>query len=169
MPITRRHLLALSAALAASAVAGTAVTAVSWWDRPPGVGYQRLSPGEAAFVRALGAAGWPATRLVPVDGGTIGLDHFLDETLVHLPEHTANLLKMLLHVLDEWPLPRRHSTFSALAPHERTEVLDGWLHHFRFEVRNAAASLLILIGTGWTTHPDVAPFFARWHGCGYGR
>lgn len=167
--ITRRHALAAAALSAGAAATTVAATGLRWWDQPAGEGYKCLSDDEAAFIRALAAAAWPATEAIPHSGGDLDLDRYLDDSLSVMSETSRTLLKMLFNMLDTWPMPRHMSSFAALVPAERAEVLEHWLGHFRAEVRQAAQSLVLMIGMGYTTHPKVAPFFQNLHSCGYGR
>jgi hypothetical protein len=172
MKITRRHVLAASALAAGAGAVGATViggTAASWWKRPAAEGYKVLSEEEGAFLRAFADTAYPATTAIPHAGGTLDLDRYVDANLSHMAETQRNLVKVLLHALDSWPMPARRQGFVALDAPQRAEVLHHWLTHFRGEVRQAATSLVLLVGMGYTTHPDVAPFFAALHQCGYAR
>jgi hypothetical protein len=167
--LTRRRVLVAGATAVAAGAAAVGGVAVRWWDRPAGEGYRFLATEEAAFLRALAGAAFPPGDVVAVDGGEAGLDHFVDELLMALPETPRALVRTLFHALDAWPLPGRLSSFSALPRAERTRVLEAWLGHDVAAVRSAAQGTVFLVGMGYTSHPDVAPLLARWHGCGYGR
>lgn len=172
MKITRRHVIAASALAAGAGAIGATVlggTAASWWKRPAAEGYAVLSEEEGAFLRAFAATAYPATPAIPHAGGDLDLDRYVDANLSSMAETQRNLIKVLLHALDTWPMPARRAGFVQLDPAQRAEVLHHWLTHFRGEVRQAATSLVLLVGMGYTTHPKVAPFFAALHTCGYAR
>jgi hypothetical protein len=169
MPITRRQVLALGALSAAVATAGVGGTVASWWGQPPGAPLQHLSAGEAAFIRALAEVAYPATAAIPVGAAALGLDVFLDDAMGALPGTPRKLVKLLLNALDAWPVPRRFGTFSTLSVEDRLAVMDHLQNHWNPQIRQGTSSLLLLIGMGYCTHPQVSPFFSRWHGCGYGR
>ena len=169
MKLTRRHLLGISTltACAASVCAGGIVT--HWWLQPSGKGYLFFSENEAAFLRAFAGALYPPTNAIAFDGSALQLDHYLDQMLELLPETQQRLMRLLVHVLDSWTIPTHLSSFSSLTREERFSVLDGWMFHDRVEIRQATQALLSLIGMGYTSHPDISPFFAKWHACGFGR
>ena len=77
--ITRRQILALSAAMAASSVIATSATFYSWWTISPHEDYKILSLPEAKVLRALGGAAYPPGESAPIDGAKAGLDRFFDE------------------------------------------------------------------------------------------
>jgi len=54
MAVTRRMVLAGSAAMAGAAVVGTGSVVCAWWDQPKGEGLVCLSPSEYAMVQAMG-------------------------------------------------------------------------------------------------------------------
>jgi len=168
MRITRRHLLALSAATAAVGAIGAGGLAIRWWDQPPGTPLEILSREEAEIVAAIAATAYPATTAIPLDGGDARLDRFFDQMLLHMPEPVAKLLKLLLHGLDGGTVLTHGSTFTALSEVDRSSALRGWMHHEIAELRNAAQSLVLLLGMGWSIHPQVAPTMQRYHACGYG-
>ena len=165
--ISRRQLLALGSATAAVAALGAGGTVASWWKQSPAAAYVHLSTAEAGFLLALAEVAWPATSALPLPGHRASLDHFMDGTLGTIPPAIASQLRLLFHALDHLPLATRASTFQDLAPAERGEVLEGWLGSGLAELRSGASSLVVLLGMGYTTHPDNAPWFSRMYGCGY--
>ncbi|MEC7947388.1 MAG: hypothetical protein VX265_07440 [Myxococcota bacterium] len=169
MQLTRRHVLAMTALTTGAAAATAGVVGARWWDRPAGAGFRHLSAAEGVFLRAFAGATYPATVAIPHDGGDLALDHYLDDALQTMVGTQRSLVKVLLHALDTWPMPRRRHAFADLDRPQQQQVVDHWTTHFRSEVRQAATSLVLLVGMGYTTHPRVAPFFASLHTCGYGR
>jgi hypothetical protein len=168
MQITRRHLLALSAATAAAGALFVGGTVARWWDQPPSAPFVALSDPEARFVRAWAAAAFPGGEVLATDGGTAGLDRFFDATLSHLPDTQRKLLKLLIHALDTGTIAFAGSSFTALSPEDARVVFHKLSAHDLAELRGAASGLTVLLGMGYTVHPDVAPMMARWHRCGYG-
>ena len=169
MDITRRQVLALTSLGVAAIGVGTALVGVSWWNRSPGTGYIHIDEDEALFIRAFSGATWPATHAVPQDGGELQLDHFFDESLRHLDDQPRTLIRLLLHAMESSTLPTHLAFFSSLSTQERQAVVQGWLVHLLPEIRQAAQTLCILTGSGYSTHPSVSPFFEAMHGCVYGR
>ena len=168
MTISRRQLLALGTATAAAGALTTGGTLIQWWDQPPAASFKALSPPEAAFVRAWAGAAFPPGDTLAIDGGTAGLDHFFDATLLHLPAMQRKLIKLLLHALDTGSIAFAGRTFSQLPAVRARAVFHQLSAHDLAEVRGAASSLTVLLGMGYSTHPEVAPVMARWHRCGYG-
>lgn len=168
MRITRRHLLALTAAGAAVATVGTGAAVFSWWNRPAGSGYRVLATEEAAFLRSMADAAFPATSRIVTPGGQMSLDHFFDEVLQRLEPVAARELRALIALLDGWPVPSHGGRYRNLPIAVRQQVLADLLDHGVLEVRSAATGLLILLSDGFALHPQVVPLFSEWHRCGYG-
>ena len=168
MDITRRHLIALTAATAAAGALGVGGIGLRWWNQSASEGFGQLSLEEAAIVRAIAGAAYPRTEPIPLDGSEAGLDRYFDAMLAHVPQTTAKLLKLLLHGLDGGTVLTHGTTFAALSHADQQQVLSSWIEHDLAELRNAAQSLILLLGMGWTIHPEVAPFMQRFHSCGYG-
>ena len=61
------------------------------------------------------------------------------------------------------------ATFTALSLPEQQVVLRSWFTNDVAEIRGAISSLVVLLGMGYTTHPEVSPIMSAWHRCGYGR
>ncbi len=168
MQITRRHLLALGAATAAASVLGVGATAAHWWNQPPHTGFKQLSSREAEVVRAWAAAAFPGGEAVALDGGQAGLDHFFDGVLSHTPATQRKLLKVLLHAVNTGAVALCGARLTSLSGPDARTVFHRLSAHDVAEVRGAMSSLTVLLGMGYSTHPEVAPIMARWHRCGYG-
>ena len=169
MQISRRHLLALSAGTAAVGAIGTGGVLISWWDQPAEDPYLSLSAKEGAFVRAWSGAAFPATQTIPLAGSNAGLDRFFDQMLQSVPSEMENLLKLLLNGLDALPSPSHSASFRELTQSDQRDLFDSWSKSDVGAFRSAVQSLTLLLGMGWSTHPDVAPFMQKLHSCGYGR
>lgn len=168
MKFTRRHLLATSGALAAAGAIGAGGLALRWWDRPPGAGFAALSLDEHAFVDAIAEAWMPEGGEPSLSGRQAKCGDFFDATLAAMPRQQAKLLKLLLQVLDDTTLVTHGAAFRHLDQAAREAVLHGWIHHDQHLLRGAVQALMILLGVGYTTHPDVAaalqPNFTCWYG-----
>lgn len=169
MQITRRTLLALTAASAVATGLCAGGTALRWWDAPPGGGFRQLSADEAAFVRAFSAAAFPGGAFISLDGGEADMDRFFDALLDGMEPLTADLLKLLAQALQRATLLTHGGVFTGLTVDERQEALMGWYHSDVADVRSAVTSFIVLLGMGYTTHPEVSPLMSQWHRCGYGR
>ena len=164
---SRRWFLGLGAATSALGYVGW--VSASWWNATAGDSYRFLSVDEAAFLRALSACAFPAGEHAPLGGGTADLDHFLDDLLVSLPLDTRNQLRWLLNGLNQGVTPLSPSKFTDLEHPEKEAAFAGWMHHDLTEIRSAVQALVVLLGMGYTTHPQVAGIIAPWTGCGYAR
>ena len=96
MKITRRHLLAFSAATAAATAICGGTIGLRWWDQPPGGGRRQLADAEAAFVQAFAGAAFPAGDFIDLSGADADLDVFFDAVLDGMPAMTADL--SLIHI-----------------------------------------------------------------------
>jgi len=168
MEITRRHVLAATGAMAAAAVVGTTVTAVRWWDRPPGTDRLALSEAEAEVVASVAEAWMPPGGTPAISGREAGCAAFVDEVASRMPDTQRQLFKVLLHAIDELPLVTELSYFTRLPLDRRTELIAHWSTDASFIQRQAVGALMALIAFGYTLHPEVAPIFRRQYRCGYG-
>ena len=169
MRVTRRHLLALAAGTTAAAAVTGGVVVASWWDAPPDAPYGTLTGDEADFLRAWSAAAFPATPTLPIAGEDAGLERFFDELLSHTPADAAKLLRLLINALNGATVLSHGAPFVSLEPPERALVFEDWTHADNAHFRSATQSLVLLLGMGWSTHPQVAPHMRLLHSCGYGR
>ena len=169
MHITRRHLLALTAGTAAAGAIGAGGLVISWWNQPADQPYRHLTSSESAFVRAWSSTAFPATKLISLDGSSANLDRFFDEMLGAMPGDTDKLLRLLLNGLNNLPLTSHATPFHKLPKAAQAELFDNWSHSNVSAFRSAIQSLTLLLGMGWSTHPDVSPFMEKMHSCGYGR
>ncbi len=169
MAVTRRHVLAASSAVALVAAGGAGAIAARWWNLPADHGYIWLSAQEIAFIEALADALFPPGGEPSLAGADAGLSRWFDEVLDHLPPGKAREFKLLLHALDALATVEGGAGFAALDRATRWSMARSWVTSPIPELRGATLGLSTLLGGGYTTHPDAAPFFAKWHGCGYGR
>ena len=165
--LTRRQLLLTAGAATAALAAAAGGIAHRWVRRPAADGYRVLSFEEAAYVRALAAVAWPGApdRL---DGADAALDHYLDQMMVVMPGPPQDALKVLLHALDDYPLPTRGASFHALDRAAQEEVFQALFHHDLHAVRSGIVSVVVMLGMGYTTHPEMAATMSGLYKCGYG-
>ncbi len=169
MRITRRQVLAVMAGVPVAGGLGAGTLAWRWWDRPAGQGLKRLSEDEHGFAQALGEAWMPPGGDPPLSAADAGVGAFLDEVVDGMEPAMGRQIKLLLQALDDLTLPTHGSTFRALPLETRTAVLDGWLNGEIWLLRNAVQALLILLGTGFTIHPEMVARLRPYFPCGYGR
>jgi hypothetical protein len=139
-----------------------------WWDQAPEAPYSVLTHDEAGFVRAWAGVAFPATSFIPLHGADAGLDRFFDRTLQTTPPDTTKLLRLLLHALDNGATLTHGGLFSSISPARQSKYFESWIHSDIAIARSAAQSLVLLLGFGWSIHPEVAPHMRKLHSCGYG-
>ena len=167
--LSRRQLLQLSAGLGALGVVG--VGARTWvnWDRVPGEGLLFLDASEAEFFDAMGEALFPPGGDPPLSGAEAGISGFLDEVLFDMPDPTGNLLRLLLHSLDDWCRLTSRRRFAALSLEARQKYLQSWTEHPVSELRSAISSLVLFVSAGYCGHPQVRQSCGWVFPCGYER
>lgn len=169
MKLTRRHVVAAVAAIpAAGALCGGGLYA-RWWDRPPGAGRLRMSEDEYDFVQAIAEAWLPPGGTPALSGREADLGGFLDGVLAGMTDAAGNELRVLLQALDDLTWPTHGAAYRSLPLAERTLVLKGWLHSDLWLLRNATQAVLVLMGTGYSTHPEVAAVLRPMFPCGLSR
>ena len=168
MALTRRQLITIGAIAGISSGVGITVIGISWWNTPADAPYQNMNHDEALILSIIAGAAFPAGRVISLDGSMLNLDRFFDQMLSDMPELQSKLLKLLLNALNSAPYLDFKNTLSAQSPTEQKEQLQRWLNHPNHLFRNAVTSLVILIGMGYTSHPEVSPYFNQMHRCGYG-
>jgi hypothetical protein len=142
---------------------------VSWWDQPPGRGYQQLSAQEAGSLRAFSRAAVPGGGVIALSGADAVIDRFFDAVLGGMPPLTVELLRLLMPALGRAPLLEHDSPFTGLPLPTQQVAPRRWFISDVSGIRGAISSLVVLLGMGYTTHPEVSPIMSAWHRCGYGR
>jgi hypothetical protein len=165
---TRRQVLALLSAggIAAGLLAGGVLG--SWWNQPADAPFARLEEEEAAVLRIIAGAAFPGGATVALDGAEAGLDRFFDELLGGLPEIQGQLLRLLLHALDSAAIADAGARLRDLEPAQARTFVTSLLSSDIAELRGAVTGLVILLGMGYTVHPQVSPYLSQFHRCGYG-
>ena len=169
MEISRRHLLALTAGTAAVGALGASGLAITWWNQAPTDPYKCLSKGEATFVRAWAGVAFPATDATPLSGDVAHLDRFFDQVLQFAPADATKMLKLLLNALNAASFPTHGSDFVTLDDAAKLDRFEAWTHSDFSLFRSATQGLVLLIGMGWSIHPEVAPVMKNMHSCGFGQ
>jgi hypothetical protein len=154
---------------AAAATLGPAALALRWWEQPPMTGFRFLSEDEVRFFDAFAEAVFPAGGTPPLGGGSAQVGRFADEIWSGMMPFQRNLIRESIHAFDQLARVEAGERLTTLAPTEAERVISGWMEHSRSEVRGVATTFHIFSGMAWTTHPEVAEFFARRFRCGYAR
>jgi hypothetical protein len=168
MLISRRHIIALSCATAIATTIGTGSLLISWWKVPPHAPFQCLSIHESKILVAIAQATFPSGAVIAMDAKDLNLDRFFDSVLFGMPTVQSDLLKLLINALNRAPHLSLKAQYLDLSFKEQTLFLKGLLEHEQHLLRSAISSLCILLGMGYTSHPEVSPSFAKYHRCGFG-
>ena len=169
MKITRRQILAAAAAVPVVGGLAAGTTAWRWYDRPAKQGLKALSEEEYDFVQSMAEAWMPPGGVPALSGSDADLGAFFDDCVDAMTDQTGRELKLLLHALDALTVLTHLGHFQTLPLATRTAVLTGWMDSPVYLIRDAVAGVMVLMGVGWTTHPDVVHLFKPFYRCGYGR
>ena len=169
MALTRRQLLAATAATTAVSTGALGAHIWTWYNRAPGEGLYALAPEEHTFIQRLAEAWMPPGGEPAISGAEAQLGDYFDGVIAAMAPEQGRLLRMLLHVLDEETLPTHLARFSSLPLPTRTEVLAGWLSSPWFLQRQAVSAVMALLSFGYTEHPAVAAHLQPHFRCGFGR
>ena len=169
MKLSRRHVLATMAAVPIAGAVGTGGLALRWYDKGPAAGRILLSSDEYDFIQALAEAWMPPGGVPALSGADADLGAWFDELLTHMAANQQTLLKLLIQILDDVPLVTDASSYRKLDLPRRIELLSDWLDSSNPLFRAGVAGVVVLIGMGWTTHPEVARVIAPRFRCGWSR
>ncbi len=167
--ITRRQVLAAGGLVAAAGAVAGGLRVASWWDRQPGEGFEILSDDEAAIVDAIAEAMFPPGGTPALSGKDAGIAAWFDVVLAHTPQPTPNLIRTLMHALDDQARLTRGRGFANLPLQVRTARLHGWLRSSNHNVRGAIGSLVLFVSMGYCGHPDVKEACGWVWPCGFER
>ena len=99
----RRQFLILGGLSTAGILAGTTAHRVTriWWDQERADHFKVLSPQEAEITRAIIDALYPGDLQGMPNGNDVNVINTLDDYLATIGPQKANLLRLLLHAIDE--------------------------------------------------------------------
>src|SRR5690606_34716390 len=138
-----------------------------WYGAAPAEGRRVLSADEYDFVQALAEAWMPPGGRPALSGADADLGGWLDELLSHMDPTQAKLLKLLTQVLDDSALLTDGGAYRHLALERRTQLLLGWMRSSNSMFRAAVSGLVVLMGMGWSTHPEVVAVIGPMFRCGW--
>lgn len=128
-----------------------------WWNQSAGDGWQILSDREAEIATAIAEAMFPGDDLGMPSGADVDVVETLDEYLVAIPTTKANMLRLLLHAIDEMAvgsdlsMRRFHNR-----PHdERVEILNAWDDSGLTVRREAFEALKLVMSMGYCESAKV--------------
>ena len=121
-----------------------------WWDQSATTGMKVLSQHEVVIVQTIAEAMFPGDLGMPA-GNRVGMPEFFDTYLAGIAPGTANLLRVLLHSIDDMALFADFgSTRFHLRPlEERIAILQAWHDSWLTPRRGAFASIKMIMGMGY--------------------
>ena len=151
--------MVLSGLSTASVMAGSAIYRVrtAWWDQEVSDSYRMLSAREAAIAEAMADAMFPGDQLGMPNGTDVAVVETLDGYLGAINSHTANLLRLLLHAIDEMAVVSglKMRRFHRRPRHERVAILNAWDTSMIGVRREAFRGLKLLLSMGYCESPEV--------------
>lgn len=138
---------------------GGGVHVARWWDQPRAPRWQIVSAAEAEIFRAIADTIFPGEAFpggMPA-ASEIGIVEFYDRYLEGIDVRTQQLLRLLLHAVDEGArlADRSGRRFRDRPRAEREQILRDWDESWFSARRGAYTSLELLIAMGYTEHPVV--------------
>ncbi|MBA2662461.1 MAG: gluconate 2-dehydrogenase subunit 3 family protein [Bradymonadaceae bacterium] len=157
--IQRRTFLKLSGLGVVAMAASSLVYRVGgvWWDQTPATDHKVLSAHEALIVSAMADALFPGDALGMPNGAEAGVVAFMDEYLSVVDAQTANLLRLLLHAVDEMAVVVGigMTRFHKRSREERLAILGAWDGSLIAVRRSAFMSLKFILASGYCEDPAV--------------
>lgn len=157
--MNRRTFLMTSGVGTAGLLAGSAAYRVGtvWWDQTPAPSYEMLSVREANIAEAIVDAIFPGDAQGMPNGNEVGAVDVLDEYLSAIDEHTANLMRLLLHAIDETAVLSglKMRRFHRRPRCERIDILNAWDTSRIAARREAFSALKLVLSMGYCESPQV--------------
>ncbi|WP_164856107.1 gluconate 2-dehydrogenase subunit 3 family protein [Lujinxingia sediminis] len=137
--------------------AGTARVGLGWYDQPASPPMATLSAREVEICEAICDALYPGDHLGMPPGNEVGVVQAVDAYLSAIPEDTANLLRLLLHAIDDVgrmaTLPPR--AFHRRSRRQRQAILRAWDTSSFGARQDAFKALKMIFAMGYCEAPEV--------------
>ncbi len=157
--MNRRKFLAISGISALGAAVGSVAYRVGavWWDQEADKAYRILSPREGEIAQGIAEALFPGDHLGMPSGLEVGVVETVDDYLADAPEQTANLLRLLLHVIDDLGRVADLSMtpFRQRGLEKRIDILGAWEGSLIGARREAFLGLKLIFCMGYCEAPEV--------------
>ena len=157
--MNRRRFLLLSGLSTAGLLLGSAALRVrtAWWTQPSSDEFHILSSREADIARAIIDAMFPGDHLGMPNGNDVDVIRTLDNYLHAIPPSKANLLRLLLHAIDDVARPAgaRFRPFRRRTRQERIDLLARWDQSRLSARQEAFQALKIILCMGYCESPRV--------------
>jgi hypothetical protein len=155
----RREFIKVSGLSAVAVATGSMAYRVGgvWWDQESAAHLQVLSADEARVVAAMADAMFPEDGWGMPNGAGAGVVEALDDYLSAIDEATANLLRLLIHAIDDMAIMRGFgmTRFHKRTREERIAILGSWDSSSSSIRRGAFQGLKFVMCMGYCEHPEV--------------
>lgn len=170
----RRDFLAIAGVGAlATFVGSSAYRVTEWWRQPTAASRKVLSENEASITAAILDAMFPGDsdayaeeNRLPNGRDTDALNYF-DRYLERLDRRSANLIRLLLHAIDEIAFFRglRFQRFRQRSRDQRVEILKNWDESSLGVRRSAFRAMKLALAGGYFDDADVRRAIGINHAC----
>lgn len=168
--MNRRRFLILSGLSSATVLAGSVAYRVGgvWWDQERSPSYQTLSAHEGAIAEAIVDTLFPGDNQGMPNGNEVGVVEEFDDYLAAINPHTANLLRLLLHAIDDLALGAGFgmARFHLRPRQERVTILNAWDTSLIAARREVFMGLKLIFTMGYCESPRVIRAAAIDYECG---
>jgi len=157
----------------ATFIGSSAYRVTQWWHQPTAASRNVLSETEASITGAILDAMFPgdsdayaAENRLPNGRDTDALEYF-DWYLDRLDRRSANLIRLLLHAIDEIAFFRglQFRRFRKRPRDQRVEILKNWDESSLGVRRSAFRAMKLALAGGYFNDPDVRRAIGIYHTC----
>jgi hypothetical protein len=173
----RRDFLKIAGVGSVAAFVGAGVYRLTgWWRQPTASARKMLSRSEVSITEAIldamfpgDSEAYPSAERLPNGCDTDALSHF-DRYLARLDQRSANLMRLLLHAIDEVAFFRglKLHRFRRRTRDERIRILKNWDESNLGVRRSAFRAMKMALAGGYLNDPQVKLAADISFGCGQG-
>lgn len=167
--MNRRQFLVVGGVGALGLATGSAAYRIRgvWWDQSPGPNHEMLSEDEARIASAIAEALFPGDGTMPA-GDEVPVVETFDDYLAAIPTNKANLLRLLLHAIDEMAIATDLglTRFRDRPLKERIDILNAWDASSLSVRREAFEALKMIMSMGYCESPEVLEAAGIHYECG---
>lgn len=173
----RRDFLKIAGVGSVAAFLGSGIYRVTgWWRQPTADARNTLSRAEVSITESIldamfpgDSEAYPPDNRLPNGCDTDALAHF-DRYLARLDRRSANLMRLLLHAIDEVAYFRglKLQRFRSRPRHERISILKNWDESNLGVRRSAFRAMKMALAGGYVNDPQVKQAANISFSCGQG-
>lgn len=168
--MNRRQFLVLGGLSTATVLAGSTAFRIGqfWWDQTAHPDFAVLSAREVDIAKAIVDALYPGDHLGMPNGNDVGVVAELDDYLGAIHPHKANLLRLLLHAIDDMAIfdDLGLTPFRKRPRAERLHLLNGWDDAGLHARKEAFLGLKIILSMAYCEAPQVLKAAQITYDCG---